>query len=201
MTVTALPVGFMQANCYIVSDGSCGVIIDPGDEATRILRAAGGLVIGAVLLTHAHYDHIGAAYDVFRKTAAPLYVHESDLTALNDPALNLSGAHGIELPRIENARILREGDTVCAGELVFHTVHTPGHTPGSCSFLCGDNLFSGDTLFAGNFGRTDFPGGSGEAMASSLARLLSLPEETAVFPGHGESTSVGREKRGMFRYV
>ncbi len=198
MRVITLPVGEMGANCYIVCDGGGrAAVIDPGDEAPRILEAVrvNGLSVGAVLLTHAHVDHIGAVCPVVAQTGAPLFLHREDLPALNDSERNLSRMFGVTLPPIEGAEPLDGGRELTVGELTLTVRHTPGHTPGSCCFLCGSTLFSGDTLFCGGVGRTDFPGGNARALSRSLTSLLALPEETEVLPGHGEKTTVGRERR------
>ncbi len=194
------PVGFYKVNCYLVSvvpdgaveaggnDGPGGdaVVIDPGDEAEAILDLvrARGLEVRAVLLTHGHWDHVGAVADVAEATGAPVYLHEADLALLEEWS-----------PRpVPAVRFLQDGGMVEAGGLSLEAWHTPGHTPGGLCYRLGGWLFSGDTLFAGSVGRTDFPGGSPEELARSLRRLLTLPDGTTVYPGHGPATTIGRER-------
>lgn len=197
MIAVYYPVGALQANCVLLSDGNGHTaVIDPGDEAPRLLthlRELGGRV-DAILLTHAHFDHMLAVRELQTATAAPLFVHEADEPALFDEMLNLMPAY--RLPYALKAdRLLHDGDTVTVGELTFEVLHTPGHTPGSCCYRCDDLLISGDTLFAGSMGRTDFAGGSTAEMFRSLQRLSKLPEALRVIPGHGEETTIGYECR------
>lgn len=191
------PVGAYQANCVILSDenGSLAVI-DPGDEAPRLLARLqeSGETVVAILLTHAHFDHLLAVRELQEATGAPLYVHAADAAALTDAELSLIPPS--RLPYSLTAdRLLSDGDTVTVGELVLEVLHTPGHTPGSCCYRCGDLLVTGDTLFRGSVGRTDFPGGSTAALFNSLRRLAALPETLRVIAGHGEETTLGRECR------
>ncbi len=197
MKIRCLTVGPMQANCYLLSDEKGRtVVIDPGDEAGRILEQIrkDGLTAEAVLLTHAHFDHFLAADEVRRQTGAPLWVYKTDASALADPGRSLTMlAKGGSTP-LQPDRLLEDGEEMTIGNLILHVLHTPGHTPGSCCFLCGDALFSGDTLFAGSIGRTDFPGGDSRAMAASLRMLASLERNYRVYPGHGEETTLERER-------
>ena len=199
MIPETISVGPLGTNCYLLAgdtDADHLLIFDPGGDAEAILRRAAGRRIEAVLLTHGHFDHIGAL-DAFPD--APLYIGKMDAPMLSDPALSLASQFGQSAPHKKPDRTLCDGD-----DLYFrgfsepvHVISVPGHTPGSCAYLTGGLLFSGDTLFARGCGRTDFPGGSDQAMADSLRRLLSLPEDTLVFPGHGPKTRI-REER-LFR--
>lgn len=198
MRYTRLTVGALQTNCYIVydGDGSCAVI-DPGAQAADILGAIEtGTCVRAVLLTHVHFDHIGAAGELCEQTNAPLFIHEGDEPALSDARRNLSALFipGEDL-RLTADRLLRDGDKVTAGNMVFEVLHTPGHTPGGCSYLCGNLLFTGDTLFADGAGRTDFPGGDFRALGASLERLAALDGDYIVLPGHGPETTLERERQ------
>jgi len=198
VTIRTFQVGELCVNAYLVYDDPReAVLIDPGDEANRLLAAvaAEGVCVKAILLTHAHFDHIGAAEAVASATGAPLYLHREEEAALTDPTRNLSGFFGAALTVTGDIRPLRDGDTVTVGGLSFEVLHTPGHTVGGVCYRTGDVLFSGDTLFCESIGRLDFPGGSGEAMRRSLERLLALPASTAVYPGHGEPTSIGHEQQ------
>lgn len=193
MTYTRLPLGAYQANCFVVWDtAGNAAVIDPGDEAARLLRfiAEQGVTVQAILLTHVHFDHIGAAEALQQATGAPVYLHEQELPALTDTVFSMAQA-----PCKVMARTVAEGDTLTAGDLTFTVYHTPGHTRGSVCYLCENTLFAGDTLFAGSIGRTDFEGGDFAAMRASLARLAALPEKLTVEAGHGEGTTIGYEKR------
>ena len=200
LNMQTLTLGELGTDCYLLWDEQGeAAVIDPADEAPQILQcvAQNRLNVRAVLLTHAHFDHMGAAAAVLKETGAVLMLHEADAPALADPVRNLSALFGCAVPGpLYPGRLLREGDTVCVGGLSLSVLHTPGHTPGSCAFYDAQNarLFSGDTLFAGSAGRTDFPGGDFGALRRSLQRLTGLPAETAVFPGHGERTTGGEER-------
>lgn len=197
MTIRCLPLGALQANCYLLSDEEgATAVIDPGDEAGTILETvrAGELAVEAILLTHAHFDHILAADELRRETGAPVYVYETDAPALADPRRNLTVLAKGGAGPLRADHLLKDGEELRVGRLAVSVLHTPGHTPGSCCFLCGDALFSGDTLFAGSIGRTDFPGGDDQAMAASLRMLAALEPGIRVFPGHGESTTLSKER-------
>jgi hydroxyacylglutathione hydrolase len=198
--VKTLPVGLTQANCYIVGCEKTqqGAIIDPGDEGERILEAVqgSGLTVTHVFLTHAHFDHIGAADEVMEATGAPLALHPDDL-----PLLNAGGGSiffGIQAPPIPDPSIrLADGQEITVGELTLRVLHTPGHTPGHVTFYEPNEgaLFDGDVLFAQGVGRTDLPGGSYETLMRSInEQLMTLPDETLVYSGHGPATTIGRER-------
>ena len=199
MTVCQLSLGKLDTNCYIVwSDNGEAFVIDPADEAERILRVIEEkqITVKAVILTHVHFDHMLAARAVCDAVDAPLWVGSGDEVALGDPMKNLSGlfSPGNEV-RLRADRFLREGDTLTIGNTAFTVWETPGHTPG-CICLIGETaVFSGDVLFCGSIGRTDFPGGDVPAMMNSLRRLVALPSELAVYSGHGPVTTIGREKQ------
>lgn len=202
--VTGLPLGALDTNCWIVSDGVGGplVVIDPAGEADVLLSAIGSRPVEAVVLTHGHFDHLGAVSELVEATGAPVLVHAADASVITDPEANGGLGFGFEHVSPAASRELRDGDTVEAGGLRLEVLHTPGHTPGSiCLFAPADGegppqLFSGDTLFARSVGRTDFPGGDGRALARSIREKLSvLPAETRVHPGHGPDTTIGYESR------
>lgn len=188
--------GSYQTNCYLVqaagSTGCC--LIDPGSEAPVILEklAALGLTLDAILLTHGHFDHVGAVEELVEATGCRLWMEKSDWVLPIDPLTTrffpLSNCDFTEISFFEDQDILS------AGGLSFQCLKTPGHTPGSTCFLVENTLFSGDTLFAGSCGRTDFPGGSGEEMRHSLQRLAALNGNITVFPGHGPATTLERER-------
>ena len=199
MIVKTLPVGMTQANCYIVGceETKLGAIIDPGDEGKRILEAVddSGLKITHVLLTHAHFDHIGAADEVVKATGAQLALHPQDL-----PLLNAGGGatfFGLPSPPIPDASLQLEADQeIAVGELTLRVLHTPGHSPGHVTFYEPKQgvIFDGDVLFAQGIGRADLPGGSYETLMDSIQGLLTLPDETVVYSGHGPPTTIGRER-------
>ena len=205
MQTQRLTLGPLETNCWLVSDGRGGpvVVIDPADEAARILDALAGAPVVAVVLTHRHFDHIGAVREVLTATGAPLLIHTADAEALSSAAGTGGAQFGFERTTPAPDRLLDAGDTVVAGDLTLAVLHTPGHTPGGICLLAHDlagvspdELFSGDTLFAGSVGRTDFEGGDARELALSLAREIApLPGETLVHPGHGPDSTVGRERQ------
>ena len=189
LKVETLPLGLYQTNTYIVhADGEkkC-CIIDPGYQPRAILNkvAALGLQVEAILLTHGHFDHVGAVRDIAAETGCPVYIHPEELSL---PASITAGP-------LYYTHTYKEGDRLHLAGLDLSVLHTPGHTPGSVCLRCGNALFSGDTLFAGSCGRTDFPGGSFATIYASLKRLTGMEESLQVFPGHGESTTLAREKQ------
>ena len=196
MITETLQVGSLGTNCYIVyNEGSDdAVVIDPGGDGDRILRALAGKTAAAVLLTHGHFDHTGGLH-VFAGT--PIYIHPADEIMLSDPAWSVGGMVGDTAPRPPATDYVMEGTHLQLAGLDIRVLHTPGHTPGSVVYLIGDTMFTGDTLFCQGFGRTDFPGGSEEVLIDSIRRrLFALPPETKVCPGHGPMTTIGEEKIG-----
>ena len=201
MIATRLVLGPLDTNCWLAEDGAGGplIVIDPAGDPDELIAALRGRPVIAVVLTHGHFDHIGAAAEVLAATGAPLLVHAEDAASLREP-MGMA-MHAMMFGAVQKAptpdRLLVDGDLVEAGALELHVIHTPGHTPGSICLHAPDDatLFSGDTLFAGSIGRTDFPGGDPDAILRSLGRLAALPEETAVHPGHGPDTTIGREER------
>lgn len=171
------------------------VVIDPGfdpDGIRALLRSAGKRPVAA-LATHGHLDHIGAAKE-FCGSEIPFYIHKEDELALTDPKA-WGGAWPEATGRPDEVRTMSDGDVLDLAGITFEVMHTPGHTPGSVCFRLPDSLFSGDLVFLGSIGRYDFPNSSAEAMAASLRRFLTLPDELAVYPGHGPETTVGQERR------
>lgn len=200
MQIIRLPVGALQANCYLAADDEGeAVVIDPGAQGEAVTAAicSHGFRVRHILLTHVHFDHMQAAAEVAAATGADILAPDGDWAALTDPRLNLCGMLADGGPQALTASgRLREGDVVEAGTLRLTVLHTPGHTPGSSCFLCGDVLFTGDTLFRGSVGRTDFPGGSFDALKRSLNRLAALPGNYTLLPGHDESTTLAEERAG-----
>ncbi len=199
MNIITLAVGDLDTNCYIVYDEGAknAFVVDPGDEADRILSAVAdkALAVTAVVLTHGHFDHMMAAQTVCEALQVPLWASVRERDTLADPQRNLSSAfYAGQSVSLTADRWLNEGDVLTLGNETLTVIETPGHTPG-CICLKGDAvLLAGDTLFAGSIGRLDFPGGDATAMGRSLARLAMLPTALAVYPGHGPATTIGREK-------
>lgn len=197
MRVRRLTLGALDTNCWLVDDGEGGplLVIDPADDSKVILEAIGGTHVEGVVLTHGHFDHLGAVGALLAETGAPLLVHEADaedITTAAGTGGELFGFHVFSPPA---ERVLRDCDRIGAGGIALTVLHTPGHTPGSVCLYSPGHLFSGDTLFASSVGRTDFRGGDMEAMRRSIARLAELPDETRVYPGHGPETTIARERR------
>lgn len=194
-------VGLFDTNCYIVADAttSDALIVDPGDEPHVIAKAvrSDGLAVIGIVNTHGHADHTAGNGALRREFECPIMVHELDASFLTDPEANLSALVGCTRPSSPPAdRLLKDGDEIAVGEMVFRVIHTPGHTPGGVCLSSGNVLLSGDTLFAGGVGRTDFPGGSHEQLIESIrTKLLVLPDDTAVYPGHGPNTTIGLERQ------
>jgi hydroxyacylglutathione hydrolase len=205
-----IPVGMLQCNCTIVGDPISreAIVIDPGDEVSRILELLGRhrLTAKAIVSTHAHIDHVGGLAKLHHFTGAPVLMHREDLPLYQgmDMQAAFLGVAPPELTAIDH--LLKEGDSLRWGFFEAKVIHTPGHTPGSvCLYLpnVGVNLtlpnpklFAGDTLFAGSIGRTDLWGGSMEQIMDSLrSKLLELPDHTVVHPGHGIATTIGEERQ------
>jgi len=205
-----LPVGMLQCNCSIIGDAETreALVVDPGDETGRILEllAKHALTVKAIVSTHAHIDHVGGLRKMQEATGAPVLMHGDDMELYRH--LDVQAAWlGMRPPDPASIdKFLREGDTLRWGHFEANILHTPGHTPGSISLYLAPpeekkaaagagRLLAGDTLFAGSIGRTDLPGGSSEQILRSIhQKLLILPDDTIVYPGHGAITTIGEER-------
>lgn len=190
--------GPLDVNTYVVGlpgAAQC-VLIDPGAERSTVEGAVCGREVVAVLLTHAHFDHMLYALAWLRE-GVKLYVHQEDAQGVTDPEWNLSGMVGVQLRLPEADVLLADGDTFEAAGIHFTVLHTPGHTKGSVCYQVDGTLFSGDTMFYQSYGRVDLPGGNNMQMAMSLKRLLTLDDQTIVYPGHGMRTKIGWERRSF----
>jgi glyoxylase-like metal-dependent hydrolase (beta-lactamase superfamily II) len=200
MLIEHLSVGPLQVNCYLVAcpETLDAVVIDPGDEAERILQTVkdAGFNVRTIINTHGHFDHVGANRAMVAATGAELLIHEDDIPLLSNAQQHAEafGLSAVLSP--EPTRSLSEGSHITVGSLDFVAYHVPGHSPGSVCLHCGDHLFVGDVLFAGSVGRTDLPGGDHDALIEGIReKLMTLPDETIVHPGHGPETTIGREKK------
>ncbi len=193
-----LPVGQMGVNCYILENPETRqcLVVDPGDEGERILAQVGGREVCAVLLTHGHFDHMGAVDAVCAATGAPLYVHSGDVNKLTDAHANVSGLFGEPLTVQTPALPLEDGDVVEAAGFPLQVMSTPGHTNGCVCYLLPENggVLTGDTLFAHGYGRTDFPDGDFSKLVNSFRRLMRITPRQTAWPGHEEPGLVGRDK-------
>ncbi|HET9581771.1 MAG TPA: MBL fold metallo-hydrolase [Gemmatimonadota bacterium] len=199
--VERLPVGPFQANAYLVWDTSPGpaVLVDAGAEPERLLGELRRrrLELSAILQTHAHGDHIAALPEVVAATGAPVYLHPDARGMLESAEENLSAFAGIPVTAPVATTPVQDGDRLDLLDRPVRVLHTPGHAPGSvCYYFAGDEIvFTGDALFQGSIGRTDFPGGSLETLLTGIRdRLLTLPDDTRVHPGHMGPTTIGRER-------
>jgi hydroxyacylglutathione hydrolase len=182
-------------NCFVVEDGGEAVVIDPGEAHPALLEAISGMKVKMILNTHGHLDHCGGNADLVQATGAPLAIHEADLPLLQSMAQQGMMFGVPATPSPDPDRFLEEGDEIPIGSLTLKVVHAPGHSPGHVVFLGDGFAIAGDVLFAGSIGRTDLPGGSYHQLIASIrSKLLTLPEDTVVYSGHGPETTIGREK-------
>ncbi|MFH1375937.1 MAG: MBL fold metallo-hydrolase [Patescibacteria group bacterium] len=198
LSITKIPTGFLDENCWILKNAKNEVVvIDPGNAAGKILKKLAGAKVKWILLTHTHYDHLQALSEVAEKTGGKIAVHKEEAGIVEAGEFN-PPSFGRKLLPSKVAQQLRDGTEIELGDLKIKVLHTPGHTPGSCCFLLGRDLFSGDTLFHRNCGRTDLPGGDAEAMQMSLKKLQELPGRTIVHPGHGPDWNIREAQKFNF---
>lgn len=198
MNIDTLPLGALDANCYLLTEGNSCVVIDPGGDVKRLLAQLNGLSVvpSAIVLTHGHVDHIGAACALREATGARVLVHEGDRGDVEHPhpffAQMFGGAQDCPVDEL-----LTDGQELEVGETRLRVLHTPGHSRGSVCFLAPGVAFTGDTLFAGSVGRTDLPGGSWDVLAQSLRRIIEeTTPETVIYPGHGAASTMAEELAG-----
>ena len=197
MEVKVVPLGHIQTNCYILLSPKTAIVIDPGfnSSVTEQFLKDNKDKETLILLTHAHFDHIGGALSLRNSTGTPIAIGEWESENLKDPSVNLSQRFHAVLESFDADILAKDGQELQLGDLKFKVIFTPGHTTGGVSYLFDDKLFSGDTLFFESIGRTDFPGGDFGVLKNSIKKLYALPDEIVVFPGHGESSTIGHEKK------
>ena len=200
MIIRSMQVGPLGANCYIIGceETRHAAVIDPGGDADKILLALANdqLTLKAIINTHGHFDHVSANKALKKASGADLMIHPDDVPMLTHLAQGAAqwGMRSEDSPAPD--RLLNEGDTIKVGTIQLKVFHTPGHTPGGISLYAEKAVFVGDTLFAGSIGRTDFPGGDFNTLISSIHnKLFTLPDDTTVYTGHMEPTTIGKEKR------
>ena len=200
MKIIAMEVGLIGTNCYLVinEEQKTGVVIDPGGDAEQILEKIRqkGIAIEAIFLTHGHSDHIMAVDEVREATGAKVYISEADAGMLTKASSNLSIYMGAGREFKATDEFLVDGETITAAGLKFQVVATHGHTKGGVCLVCGDTVFCGDTIFSESIGRTDLPGGSYSQILHSIkTKIMVLPDEMKLLPGHGPATTIGWERR------
>ncbi|MEW5745436.1 MAG: MBL fold metallo-hydrolase [Nitrospirota bacterium] len=198
MVIKTVVVGPLQVNCFIIADEETrkALVVDPGDEPDRImdLIRQQGLDLQYIVCTHGHFDHVGAVIDMKQETGARVVLHKDDLE-IYAAAKEMGALWGFAAEtQPEPDLFVRDGDTIAVGNLQFRVFHTPGHSPGGICLYSEGVAVTGDTLFAGSIGRTDFHGGDINRLKQSFRRLMELPDSTKVLPGHGPSSTIGRER-------
>jgi len=196
MQARGFTVGPLQENCWVIEENGRAIVVDPGDEADRLIEAVDGLTVDAILLTHTHFDHVGAVAPLARHTGAPVLCPATEVFILRDINRYVFPGYGPYEP-YDPERTLDGGEHLSLAGLEIDVLFTPGHSPGHVSFSIPDHglLLSGDVLFQGSIGRTDLPGGDFDRLMQSIAELLDgLPGDTRVLPGHMGVTTLGRER-------
>lgn len=197
MIVTKIPVGELSENCYIIStEKGNAVAVDSGAEPEKLLSflKENSLTLKKILLTHGHFDHYGAVAELVKNTGAEVFIHSLDVPMLSSDSLSLGDNMGVHCEPVTEYTTVKDGDVICLDELEFHVLYTPGHTKGGVTYVCNDAVFSGDTLFCGDVGRTDFPGGSYPEIIASVRKIAALDGDYKVYPGHGHSSVLSTER-------
>jgi hydroxyacylglutathione hydrolase len=196
MRARGFTVGPLQENCWVIEEGARAIVVDPGDEAERLIEELEGLTVDAILLTHTHFDHVGAVAALARHTGAPVFCPATEVFILQEINAYVFPGYGPYEP-YDPEETIEGGEHLTLGDLEIDVLFTPGHSPGHVSFSIPDHqlLLSGDVLFQGSIGRTDLPGGDPERLMESIAMLLdTLSDDTRVLPGHMGVTTLGRER-------
>ena len=212
LLIERIVVGPLMSNVYLIFDNveEEGILIDAGDDPDKIIKIVekNNVEVKGIYVTHGHFDHVLAIRELQDYLECKFYIHQDDLPILEKAAESYKRLLGRECSNPPSPDgYVKDGEKITIGENEIKVLHTPGHTPGSVSYLTDDSVFTGDTLFAGAIGRHDFPGGSLEQLLNSLNKLLSLPDNYSVYPGHGPSTTIGVERiynpfiglRGLYR--
>ncbi|MFN3479790.1 MAG: MBL fold metallo-hydrolase [Thermodesulfovibrionales bacterium] len=199
MLIKQIAVGPLQSNCFIIGDEVTAesIVVDPGDEPDLIMDVinGNGLKVSYIVCTHGHFDHVGAVSDIKGKTGAKVVIHKDEIDIYH-AARDMAAFWGYEVERLPEPDILvDDGDKIRIGNMSFTIIHTPGHSPGGICLYGEGIVVTGDTLFAGSVGRTDFYGGDMNKLKESFHRLMKLPGETKVLPGHGPDSTISIEKR------
>lgn len=203
MEIRVIHLGLIKTNCYLLSSEKAAVVIDPGfkSELTAEFLNESADKERLILITHAHFDHIGGADELRRLTGVKIGIGAKDEKDLSDPKINLSDKFHAGVKPFKADILFSDGDEFTVGDIPFKVILTPGHTVGEVCYLSGNSLFSGDTLFKGSVGRTDFPGGDTRILLRSVKKLVALPGGTEVYPGHGDFTTIAEEKNNnMFAW-
>lgn len=198
MKIETLVLGLYETNCYIVyNEDKEAFIIDPATNADKIKESldSHNLDLKFMVLTHAHGDHIGALAELMEAYPVPVYLHKNELTTLYDQRMSLSSLMNTNIPEKSSQLVpVEDGQEITFGQETIRFIHCPGHTPGGMSIYIKPYLFTGDTLFYGSIGRTDFPGGNYPEIIASCHKLISYPADTIILPGHGPRSLVSQEK-------
>ena len=195
--LVSVVVGPIQTNCYLLADAGSKktLIIDPGDDAPIIIKRLEyhKFIPVAIVNTHGHADHITANGQLKKVYNIPIYIHKADGEYLNDPELNYSAPNGVSITSPKADHLVKGGDIIEVGDLKVKVIDSPGHTPGGILLMCEDLLFTGDTLFCGDIGRSDLPGGDQDTLANSLKIFKTLSPTFKIYPGHGSACILSEE--------